>query len=653
LISISVYGARGDERYAAIWVDRLGPDWSAVHGVDAAGYQAAFDTNVAAGYSPELLAVTGPANNPVFAGTFVKSSAPVPLTRFGLRRGAIGDPATIDHWTDQARSNGWYPISLAVYGTGTDLRYAGIWVANANKVCWTTDGLADSASDHQARFSALAPTGAMPSLVGVSPDGQYASIFRDDPAPGWVARHNFDSAGYQAEFNQLVAQGLMPISVQAGGVGSGTRFAALFAQTPNRMRPSWFPPTGPIAVPAIDDAMRQAMSRHRIRGAALALVQHGRLVYARGYTLAEPGYRPVEPTTFFRQASVSKFVIALAVHRLIQDGRLTLGTTVQSVLDLRRPDGAIPAASFGQVTVQHLLEHTSGLPQNPYGVEPDVVSEFNKGPGPQVSLPVNGQQTDRYMLTLPASPPPAMGAYNNWGYFLLGHLVMGVTGAGTLIGALEELLFRPLGITRVRSATTRVENQRSDEAQYHPTFFLMSGSVMDADRRLRATGYGGLWNLERDDAGGGLSGAVVDVARLLAMLDIRTGNPVLSPATIGNLFTLASTAGGHGFDMAAVVDAAAGSYYGFKGGSLPESSQNCVRYRTDDYSMVVNWNRSDIAEGGTDAWWYPDFPAVLTAARAHTWDSTDLFPHFGMPSFGSSSGSGCLTPFLSRFTRQG
>ncbi len=137
------------------------------------------------------------------------------------------------------------------------------------------------------------------------------------------------------------------------------------------------------------------------------------------------------------------------------------------------------------------------------------------------------------------------------------------------------------------------------------------------------------------------------------MLDIRTGNPVLSPATIGNLFTLASTAGGHGFDMAAVVDAAAGSYYGFKGGSLPESSQNCVRYRTDDYSMVVNWNRSDIAEGGTDAWWYPDFPAVLTAARAHNWESTDLFPYFGMPSFGPASGTGCLTPFLSRFARPG
>jgi hypothetical protein len=99
---------------------------------------------------------------------------------------------------------------------------------------------------------------------------------------------------------------------------------------------------------------------------------------------------------------------------------------------------------------------------------------------------------------------------------------------------------------------------------------------------------------------------------------------------IKNLFTLAA-GGGHGFDYAQVVDAAKGHYYGMKGGSLPESSQNCARYRTDDYSMVVCWNRSDIGEGpGGDAWWYPDFPAVLGIARSSRWSAGDLFPKFGM-----------------------
>jgi hypothetical protein len=46
-------------------------------------------------------------------------------------------------------------------------------------------------------------------------------------------------------------------------------------------------------------------------------------------------------------------------------------------------------------------------------------------------------------------------------------------------------------------------------------------------------GYGGFWNLERNDAGGGLSGSVADVARLLAMLDIGNSNRVTSARSLG------------------------------------------------------------------------------------------------------------------------
>ena len=206
---------------------------------------------------------------------------------------------------------------------------------------------------------------------------------------------------------------------------------------------------------------------------------------------------------------------------------------MQSQLGLTRPDGTGPPASFNQVTVQHLLEHTSGLPSNPYGVEPSVAAAFN------AQLPVDGMMTDRYMLTLPASAPPATFAYNNWGYFLLGHVVRAVTGETTLVRALDTLLFEPLGITRIRQACTRLEDQPSDEVRYHPTWFNTGRRVVEPDRRLRASGFGGFDNFERDDAGGGLTGATVDVVRLLAMLDVRTNNPVFSRPTIANLFALA------------------------------------------------------------------------------------------------------------------
>jgi CubicO group peptidase (beta-lactamase class C family) len=263
-----------------------------------------------------------------------------------------------------------------------------------------------------------------------------------------------------------------------------------------------------------------------------------------------------------------------------------------------------------------------------------VVAAFNAAVNPPVfTLPVDGRMTDRYMLTLPATTPPANPAYSNWGYFLLGHVVMAVTQSATLIDAIRPLIMQPLAITRLRLARTRIDQQSADEAHYHPTNLFASPSIVSQDRRLMANGYGGFWNLERNDGGGGLSAAVVDVARLLAMLDVRTNNPVLTSASIGNLFTLAQASGGHGFDMGQVIDAANGVYYAQKGGSLPESSQNVARYSTDDFSMVLCWNRSDITEGsGGDAWWYPDYPALLNIARAQAWGNQDLFPGFGMPS---------------------
>jgi CubicO group peptidase (beta-lactamase class C family) len=630
ITSISVYGARGDERYAVVWVKRTGPDWSALHGLNAAGYQAAFDSAVAAGLKPVLLAATGPAGDPVFAGTFERREGPVPLTRFGLVRGDPNDPATIDHWIVAARANGWVPSSIAIYGGAADRRYAGIWLENPEGICWTMDGLDESGAAHQARFDAVVPTWSRPLEVAVSPDDRYASIFRDDLLGDWFARHELTSAGYQQVFDQFVPLGYWPVSVQAGGAGAGARFAVVFARDNQSLPLQWHPPTGPVANGAIDEVMREAMARHRIRGAALALVRAGRLVYARGYTFAEANYPTVQPTTRFRQASVSKTIVALAIHRLIQDGQLTLGKRVQDVLALTQPNGAPVPPTFGAVTIQQLLEHTSGLPTSPYGVEPQVAAAFTAA-GQPTTLPVDGRMTDRYMVTLPASPPPQPWMYSNWGYFLLGHVLMACTGQSTLPGALKGVLLQPLAISGIRSAHTRIENQPGDEARYHPTRFETGESVVDADRRLRTTGYGGFWNLERDDGGGGLSGSVVDVARLLAMLDIRDRNPVLRPETIANLFTLAAAAPrGHGFDSAQVVSS--GEYYGQKGGDIPESNQNCVRYRTNDLSMVVCWNRHDIGEGsGGDNWWYPDFPAVLDVARSTDWGSSDLFPTFGMP----------------------
>src|SRR5262249_61133364 len=70
MISLSVYGDPGDARYAAVWVQRQGAAWSAVHGVDSNGYQSFFNTWTAKGYVPVIISATGSPTNAIFAAVF-------------------------------------------------------------------------------------------------------------------------------------------------------------------------------------------------------------------------------------------------------------------------------------------------------------------------------------------------------------------------------------------------------------------------------------------------------------------------------------------------------------------------------------------------------------------------------------------------------
>ena len=173
-----------------------------------------------------------------------------------------------------------------------------------------------------------------------------ASIFRDDQIGPWVARHGLTSAGYQQEFDRLVPQGFYPIDVHAGGQGGATRFAALFAQQESVQPLVWHAPTGPTTVAAIDTLVQQAMQRHRIRGAGLALVRDGRLVYAKGYTLAEAGYPSIQPTTLFRQASV--------LQNDRGPGRVPLDTGRTAHIGHARAGRAAPAAPRWRGTSREL-----------------------------------------------------------------------------------------------------------------------------------------------------------------------------------------------------------------------------------------------------------------------------------------------------------
>ena len=139
---------------------------------------------------------------------------------------------------------------------------------------------------------------------------------------------------------------------------------------------------------------------------------------------------PIGSDTLFQVGSISKLMTALVVHQLAAEGKFALGDPIIRLM----PTVAI--AGGEAITVQHLLDHRSGLPAD------------------APLFPAGGLWV--------GFKPGTYWSYSNTGYDLLGKLAE-QAGGKPLGRLLEERLFAPLGMTRSRGSITA--GQRTSFAQ--------------------------------------------------------------------------------------------------------------------------------------------------------------------------------------------
>jgi CubicO group peptidase (beta-lactamase class C family) len=103
------------------------------------------------------------------------------------------------------------------------------------------------------------------------------------------------------------------------------------------------------------DQIFKAWAAPNTPGASVAVIQHGKLLFAKGYGSADLEYGiPIKPDTIFHVASVSKQFTAMAVVLLESDGKLAIDDDVREYLP-ELPD-------YGRkITIRNLLQHTSGV----------------------------------------------------------------------------------------------------------------------------------------------------------------------------------------------------------------------------------------------------------------------------------------------------
>lgn len=104
----------------------------------------------------------------------------------------------------------------------------------------------------------------------------------------------------------------------------------------------------------VDEIVLPLIEKQQAVGYAVGLVQEGRVVFAKGYGLADrEASIPVDRKTMFRWASVSKPVTAIAALQLVEKGKLDLDRDIRD--SVPEFDKGVP------ITMRQILCHQSGI----------------------------------------------------------------------------------------------------------------------------------------------------------------------------------------------------------------------------------------------------------------------------------------------------
>ncbi|GAA4444820.1 serine hydrolase [Novipirellula rosea] len=192
------------------------------------------------------------------------------------------------------------------------------------------------------------------------------------------------------------------------------------------------------------DQKLDGVDASKLPALALLVGRDGKVIYRRVIGLANlDEQRVATANTKFRIGSITKQFTAAAILRLVAEEELALDDTL---------DQFLPTFPRGdEITIHHLLTHTSGIPS--FTETGDFWQRVTK-PTTEADVIASFQE-----LSLSFEPGKKFH-YNNSGYFLLGHIVGQVSGK-SFGDYLQETFFEPLGMTDtgIHSPDLNLENE--------------------------------------------------------------------------------------------------------------------------------------------------------------------------------------------------
>lgn len=252
----------------------------------------------------------------------------------------------------------------------------------------------------------------------------------------------------------------------------------------------------------VDDLVREYMSASHIPGAAVAVIEDGRVTKLEGYGSADLEWdAPATPDTPFQTASASKVFAGVVLMRLVEQGALSLDDPIARFFD-GAPD------SWSTITVRHLAGHTSGL------------AEARGLPNTATTREVVAAA-----MALPLAYPT--GSESRYGLtdFVVMTAIMETVSGRSYPELLRREVVEPLGLTHTGFTMTR------------ETGPVRAAEILPGRARV----YGWRDGVQRDEeflypvntyAAGGLYSSARDIATLMAALE---GGRLLRPESFALL----------------------------------------------------------------------------------------------------------------------
>lgn len=185
----------------------------------------------------------------------------------------------------------------------------------------------------------------------------------------------------------------------------------------------------------IDSFLKIVSSNGDLNGTVL-VASEGKIVYQKSFGYSDfPSRRRASTSDIYPIASITKSITSTAVLQLVSRGKLRLDDSVFAYID---------GFPYRDVTIRHLLSHTSGMPS--YG------AFYSDQELSKVTTPVT---TASFLAKISEAPKPPISIpgtkwrYDNTNYIVLSHIVEKVTGKN-FEQYVDQNILRPAGMKNTR-----------------------------------------------------------------------------------------------------------------------------------------------------------------------------------------------------------